>query len=142
MDRKIYQLMIWQQDKLIYYNDFLNKNPNYEELSNTHRIQNCQGLSLSIGALVKQIHPDRATQFKNFKTREYQFNLYECLNNLKIILITSVRTDDDGVDVQMEKIYRAYIDFVKRNYLYQHAQIIRIPRFEEAISEILFPKKE
>lgn len=121
MDRKIYELMIWQQDKLIYYNDFLNKNPNYEELSNTHRIQNCQGLSLSIGALVKQIHPDRATQFKNFKTREYQFNLYECLNNLKIILITSVRTDDDGVDVQMEKIYRAYIDFVKRNYLYQHA---------------------
>lgn len=121
MDRKIYELMIWQQDKLIYYNDFLNKNPNYEELWNTHRIQNCQGLSLSIGALVKQIHPDRATQFKNFKTREYQFNLYECLNNLKIILITSVRTDDDGVDVQMEKIYRAYIDFVKRNYLYQHA---------------------
>lgn len=53
-----------------------------------------------------------------------------------------MRTDDDGVDGQMEKIYRAYIDFVKRNYLYQHADIIRIPRFEEAIAEILFPKKE
>jgi hypothetical protein len=112
--------MIWQQDKLIYYNDFVNKNFDYEALSNTHRIQNCQGLSLSIGALVKQIHPDRTTQFKNFRTREYQFNLYETLNGLKIILITSVRTDDDGVDGQMVKIYQAYIDYVKRNYLYQH----------------------
>lgn len=29
MERKNYELMIWQQDKLIYYNDFVNKNPDY-----------------------------------------------------------------------------------------------------------------
>lgn len=69
MDKKTHELMIWQQDKLIYYNDFMNKDPDYETLANSHRIQNCQGLSLSIAALVKQIHPDRMTQFKNFRTR-------------------------------------------------------------------------
>lgn len=67
---------------------------------------------------MKQIHPDRTTQFKNFKTREYQFNLFETLNGVKIILITSVRAEDDGIDSQIEKIYQAYIDYVKRNYLY------------------------
>ena len=61
--------MIWQQDNLIYYNDFINKFPNYETLRETHRIQNCHGLSLSIGALVKQIHPDNTTQFRNFRTK-------------------------------------------------------------------------
>lgn len=69
MDKKIYELMIWQQDKLIYYNDFVNKNQDYEGLANSHRIQNCYGLSMSIGALIKQIHPNRTTQFKNFRTR-------------------------------------------------------------------------
>ena len=61
------------------------------------------------------------------------------MNGLKIILITSVRTDDDGVDLQMEKIYKAFVDYVKRNYLYKHGDIIRISRFEESIMEILFP---
>ena len=32
MDRKIYEFMIWQQDNLIYYNDFINRSPNYEVL--------------------------------------------------------------------------------------------------------------
>lgn len=32
MERKIYELMVWQQDNLIYYNDFINKDPNYEAL--------------------------------------------------------------------------------------------------------------
>lgn len=140
MDKRIYELMIWQQDKLIYYNDFTTKNPDYETLANTHRIQNCHGVSLSIGALIKQIHPDRTTQFKNFRTREYQYNLFETLNGLKIIMITSVRSDDDGVDLLMERVYRAYIDLVKRNYLYQHGDIIRIAAFDDGVLEILFPK--
>jgi hypothetical protein len=29
MDKKVYELMIWQDDKLIYYNDFVNKDPDY-----------------------------------------------------------------------------------------------------------------
>lgn len=124
MDKRIYELMIWQQDKLIYYNDFTGKTPDYQALSTSHRLQNVHGLSLSIAALIKQIHPDRSTQFKNFRTREYQYNLYETLNGLKIILITSVRTDEDGVDYQMERVYRAYLDFVKRNYLYEHGGVV------------------
>lgn len=95
---------------------------------------------MSITALVKQIHPDQKTQFKNFRTREYQFNLYESINGLKIILITSVRTNDDDVGFQIERIYKAYIDYVKRNYMYQHGDIIKLPLFDEAVAEILFAK--
>ena len=59
---------------------------------------------------------------------------------MKIILITSVRTNDDDVGFQIEKIYKAYLDFVKRNYMYQHGDIIKIPLFDEAVGEILFAK--
>lgn len=55
-------------------------------------------------------------------------------------MITSVRSDDDGVDLLMERVYRAYIDLVKRNYLYQHGDIIRIAAFDDGVLEILFPK--
>lgn len=136
---RIYELMIWNQDKLIYYNNFSGKGPDYEKLEKDHRIQNCQGLSVSIGALIKQIHPDRTTQFKNFRTREYQFNLLECVNGLKLIVISSVRPDDDGIEHSIEKVYKAYIELVKRNYLYQHGEIIRMPVFDQAVSDILFP---
>jgi hypothetical protein len=68
--------MIWQQDRLLYYNDFTSNPPNYEELTKSHRILNCEGISRTITTLVKQFHPDETTQFKNYKTREYQFNLF------------------------------------------------------------------
>jgi hypothetical protein len=29
MDKKVYEFMIWQEDKLIYYTDFLTKDPDY-----------------------------------------------------------------------------------------------------------------
>ena len=109
MDKKAYEFMIWQQENLIYYNDFTNTAYDYEELRNTHRIQNCQGLSISLSALIKQIHPDRKTQFKNFRTREYQFNLLDTLNGLKFILITSVRPEEDNLDIVMKKIYEGYV---------------------------------
>ena len=101
--------MIWQQDNLIYYNDFLNKHPDYEGLKESHRIQNCHGLSLSIAALIKQIHPDITTQFRNFRTREYQFNLLELPNGLKFILVTSVRPDDEDLDSVIHRIHHAYV---------------------------------
>lgn len=132
--------MVWQQDNLIYYNDFVNKFPNYEVLKATHRIQNCHGLSLSIGALVHQIHPDNATQFRNFRTKEYQFNLLELPNGLKFILITSVRPDEDDIDSQMGRIHKAYLDLVKRNYFYQHGSTISNPKFDQAVTEILFSR--
>jgi len=62
------------------------------------------------------------------------------LNGVKIILLSSVRNEDDGIDGQMEKIFHAYIDHVKRNYLYEQGQIIKIQSFEDAVMEILFPK--
>lgn len=94
---------------------------------------------MSICALIKQIYPDNATQFRNFKTKEYQYNLFETVNGLKIILLSSVlsRTEDDEIENYLNKIYQSYIELVKRNYLYKHGSAIRNEKFDQAILAIV-----
>lgn len=55
--------------------------------------------------------------FRNFKTKEYQFNQYDTPNDLKIIAITSIRSDDK-VETLLKDVYEAYINYVKKNYLF------------------------
>ena len=141
MEKKVHEFMVWQQDSLLYYSDFTNRLHDYQELANSHRIQNCEGLSKSLGAFIKQIHPQQSTEFKHFRTKEYQFNLLETINGVKFILVSSVRPDEEHLDKTMKKIYEAYIELVKRNYLYKHGDIINNPKFDAAIREILFSSK-
>jgi hypothetical protein len=73
-----------------------------------------------------------------------------------MIMITSVRPDDERrgeeqtkdkrmegqmkerkVDEQMRDIHKAYIELVKRSYMYQHGDIIKNPLFDEAVKDIL-----
>jgi hypothetical protein len=42
----------------------------------------------------------------------------------------------------MDKIHKAYINLVKRNYMYQHGDVIKITNFDSAVSDILFPKTD
>jgi hypothetical protein len=42
----------------------------------------------------------------------------------------------------MDRIHKAYISLVKRNYLYQHGDTIKIASFDSAVSEILIPKND
>jgi len=95
MEQKVYEILIFQDEELIFYYDPLNtiSEPNYKELQELHRIQNLVGVSKSINALIKQIYPSEKTMFRNFKTKEYQFNQYDTVNGLKIIAITSIRSD-------------------------------------------------
>ena len=40
----------------------------------------------------------------------------------------------------MEHIHKAYVDLVKRNYLYKQGGIIEMPKFDQAVTSILFTK--
>lgn len=43
---------------------------------------------------IRILHPNMKTQARNFKTKEYQLSLFETPNNLKFILVTTVRGDN------------------------------------------------
>ena len=141
MVNKVFELQIYQQAELIYYTDLHIEDPNYEIIRNQHRIQLCYGVSESTLAFIKKIHPDKKTQMKSFRTKEYQYNLLDTINGVRFILLTSLLPEKQ-VDVAMKNLYDAYINYVKRNYMYKHGNIIRISKFNVEVHKILEDLKQ
>ncbi len=74
--------------------------------------------------------------FRNFKTREYQFNQYDTVNGLKVIAITSIRADEKAEAV-LKEVYEAYLNFVKKNYLFTVGEIIDVRAFKEKVGDVV-----
>lgn len=85
---------------------------------------------------IRILHPNVKTQAKNFKTKEYQLSLYETPNQVKLVLVTSVR-NDNGPEQALASLYDAYINLAKRNYLYKCGEPLKVSRFEEEVRKIL-----
>jgi hypothetical protein len=98
MEKRVYEFLIFQDKTLIYYLDpqQFEKEINYAELQNSHRIRNLESTSATVSHFIRILHPNRKTQVRNFKTREYQLSLLETSNGVKLVLITSVRSDSGG----------------------------------------------
>jgi len=120
MDKRVYEFMIFQDKRVLYYiepHEF-DKEINYLELESSHRIRNLESTSATMSHFSRIIHPNIKTQAKNFKTKEYQLSMLETPNNLKFILVTTVR-DDKGPENALNTLYEQYINLVKKNYLYK-----------------------
>ena len=55
--------------------------------------------------------------------------MMETPNGLKLILVTSVRNDNNP-ELVLNNIYENYINLVKKNYLYKVGEPIKVSRFE------------
>jgi hypothetical protein len=140
MDKRVYEFLIFQDKTLIYYIDpqQFEKEVNYSELQNSHRIRNLESTSATMSHFIRILHPSIKTQAKNFKTKEYQLSLLETANNVKFVLVTSVQTQNDNASEEaLTRLYDNYINLVKRNYLYRPGELVRVARFEEEVRKIL-----
>lgn len=138
MDKRVYEFLIFQDKTLVYYIDpqQFEKEVNYAELQNSHRIRNLESTSATISHYVRILHPSSKTQARNLKTREYQLSLYETANNVKFVLITNVRPDNSA-ELALNSLYDLYLNHVKRNYLYKVGDLIKVAKFEEEVRKVL-----
>lgn len=138
MEKRVYEFMIFQDKRLIYYIDpqQFDKTIDYSLLQQSHRIQNLYSTADMMSHCVKRLHPNKKTQPKNFKTREYQFSLLETPNGVKFVLLTSVRSD--GLpDMALSNLFEGYINLVKKNYMYKAGELVRVGKFDEEVRRIL-----
>ena len=71
MDKRVYEFMIFQDKKLIYYiepHEF-DKKIDYSSLESSHRIRNLESTSATMSHFIRILHPNIKTQAKNFKTK-------------------------------------------------------------------------
>lgn len=137
-EARVYEFMIFQDKSLIYYIDpqQFEKEVDYYALQHSHRIRNLESTSATMAHFVRILHPNLKTQPKNFKTKEYQLSLFETVNGVKFVLVTSVR-NDSAAEIALNNLYENYINHVKKNYLYRVGELIKINKFDEEVRKIL-----
>ena len=138
MEKRVYEFMIFQDKHLLYYNEphEFDKEIDYQQLETSHRIRNLESTSATMSHFIRILHPDIKTYARNFKTKEYQLSMLQTPNGIKLVLVTSVRSDS-APDSALNSLYEHYISLVKKNYLYKVGEPIKVARFEEEVRKIL-----
>ncbi len=87
----------------------------------------------------KKFYPDNKAVLKNFKTKEYQFNYLDNMAELKIVIITSIRPErgEFTPEEALFSINTSYLNQVKKNYFYKVKSVIRIPKFQEEVKNVI-----
>jgi hypothetical protein len=56
--------------------------------------------------------------FKCFKTNQYKYNMFETVNELRFIILSSIKDDSIDFTNVFQQLFGFYIDYVKKNFLY------------------------
>jgi hypothetical protein len=93
---------------------------------------NTIGTAVEMSRLCRAFSPIKdTTTFRYFKTNQYKFNMFETANNLRFIIFSSLKDDTIDFTVVFGQLFQHYIDFVKRNFLYEQDDYINIPKFKD-----------
>jgi hypothetical protein len=135
-DLLIYEFLIFNNmNRLLYYRK-LSDDPktvyDYDLLNKETRIMNTIGTAVEISRLCRAFAPQKDDmKFHYFKTNQYRFNMFETSNNLRFVIFSSLKDDTIDFNVVFTQLFQHYLDFVKRNYLYEQDSYINIPKFKE-----------
>lgn len=135
-DPIIYEFLIFNNlNRLLYYRK-LTDDPrtiyNYDELNKDNRIRNTIGTAVEMSRLCRAFSPIKdTTTFRFFRTNQYKFNMFETANGLRFILFSSLKDEVVDFQVVFAQLFQHYIDYVKRNFLYDQDEYIEVPKFKD-----------
>lgn len=122
-------------NRLLYYRN-LSDDPktvyDYDYLNKQDRIMNTIGTAVEMSRLCRSFSPIKdTTTFRYFKTNQYRFNMLETANNIRFIIFSSLKDDNIDFNEVFQQLFQHYIDYVKRNFLYEQDDYINIPKFRD-----------